>query len=77
MAVNLKRRLELLERVAVPGAENGSCAACGYVPEVELKFEVSFGGEPIEGPDACQRCGQPMILRLEFDQPPARRVVEA
>ena len=71
MAMNLKRRLGALERVVV-AADDGICDACGYSPESELKFEVSLDGEPLEGPDVCLKCGRPLILRLEFDEPPVR-----
>ncbi len=68
MAMNLTRRLEALERV-VTRVDHGRCDTCGYVSGSELKCEVSFHDEPLEGPDVCARCGRPLILRLEFDSP--------
>ncbi len=66
--MNLKRRLRALEQVVAP-ADHGRCDTCGYVSGSELKCEVSFHDEPLEGPDVCLRCGRPLILRLEFDSP--------
>ncbi len=68
MAMNLKRRLQALEQVVTP-VDHGRCDTCGYEPGSELKCEVSFHDEPLEGPDVCSRCGRPLILRLEFDSP--------
>ncbi len=73
MAMNLKRRLRALEQTVVP-SDDYRCAACGYESVSALEFKVAFADEPDEGPDACSQCGRPMILRLEFDEPPARRV---
>ena len=66
--MNLHRRLRMLEQIVVPADDYG-CAACGYKPGSELKCEVYFHDEPLEGPDVCSRCGRPLILRLEFDSP--------
>lgn len=67
--MNLHRRLQALEQVVVP-SDNYGCQSCGYEPGSELKCEVSFHDEPLEGPDICSRCGRPLILRLSFDEPP-------
>ncbi len=72
MAINLKRRLRALEQIVVP-PDDYRCAVCGYESVSQLEFKVFFADEPDVGPDACPRCGRPMILRLEFDEPPARR----
>ena len=66
--MNLKRRLRALEQVVTP-ADRGRCDTCRYVPGSELKCEVLFHNESLEGPDVCSRCGRPLILRLEFDSP--------
>ncbi len=68
MAVNLNKRVRALERFVAP-PDDDRCAACGYAPGVRLKLGVSFGGEPLEGPDVCPGCGRPLILRLSFDNP--------
>ncbi len=73
MAMNLKRQLRALEQNVVPPDDYG-CAACGYESVSQLEFKVSFADELDVGPDVCSRCGRPMILSLEFDEPPARRV---
>ena len=69
MAMNLNRRLQALEQVVVPPDDHG-CEVCGCESGSELEFKVSFADEPEIGPDVCPRCGRPMILRLEFDEPP-------
>ena len=66
--MNLKRRLQAMEQVVTP-VGRGRCDTCEYEPGSELKCEVSFHDEPLEGPDVCPRCGRPLILRLEFDEP--------
>ena len=71
--MNLHRRLRALEQNVVP-PDDYRCEACGYDSGSELELKVSFADEPDEGPDACPRCGRPLILRLEFDEAPARRV---
>ena len=69
MAVNLKKRLRVLEQ-AVDTSDDDRCEACGCEPGSELKFEVSFSDdEEIDGPDVCPGCGRPLILRLSFDEP--------
>ena len=65
--MNLKRRLQALERVVIP--EDDRCGACGYAPGSELELKLSFGDEPDEGPDFCPGCGRPLIIRLSFDSP--------
>lgn len=69
--MNLHRRLRALEQIVTP-VDHGRCDTCGYVPGAELKCEVYFHDEPLEGSDACSQCGRPLILRLEFDEPPVR-----
>ena len=71
--VQAARARRALEQIAVPSGDYG-CETCGYDAGLELELKVSFANEPDVGPDACPRCGRPMILRLEFDEPPARRV---
>ena len=71
MAMNLKRRLRALEQIVVP-PDDYRCELCGSDLWSELEFKVSFADEPDVGPDVCPQCGRPMILRLEFDEPPVR-----
>ncbi len=68
MAMNLERRLRALEQIVVL-PDDDRCEDCGYEAGSELKCEVSFHDEPLEGPDVCSRCGWPLILSLEFDEP--------
>ncbi len=70
--MNLKRRLLALEQNVVPPDDYG-CETCGYDSGSELELKVCFADEPLEGPDVCPQCGRPLILRLEFDEPPSRR----
>ncbi len=67
--MNLSRRLRALERVVIP-PEDDRCEVCGCEPGSELKFEVSFGDDASDGPDACPGCGWPLILTLSFNSPP-------
>ncbi len=64
--MNLKRRVQALELAVAP---SDSCEACGYYPGAPMELTLSFGDEPVEGPDVCPGCGRPLILRLSFDNP--------
>ncbi len=66
MALNLKRRLRVLERAVVTLGDD-RCGVCGHVPGSRPKLEVTF--EPVEGPDVCPECGRQLVLRLRFDDP--------
>ncbi len=64
--MNLKKRLQALERLSVP-PDDGRCEACGYAPGLPVKMKVTFRGDnPVEGPDACPECGRRLIIRLSF-----------
>ncbi len=64
--MNLKTRLQALERLAVP-PDDGRCEACGYAPGLPVKMKVTFrGDEPAKGPDFCPDCGRRLIFRLSF-----------
>ncbi len=64
--MNLKKRLQALERVVVP-PDDGRCEACGYAPGLPVKMKVTFRGDnPVEGPDVCPDCGRQLIFRLSF-----------
>ncbi len=64
--MNLKKRLQALERLSVP-PDDGRCEACGYAPGLPVKMKVTFrGDEPDKGPDVCPDCGRRLIFRLSF-----------
>ncbi len=64
--MNLKKRLQALERLAVP-PDDDRCEACGYAPGLPVKMTVTFRGDnPVEGPDVCPDCGRRLIIRLSF-----------
>ena len=65
--MNLRRRLQALERVVIPADDR--CGACGHAPGSEPELKVSFGDEPDEGPDFCPNCWRPLNVRLAFDSP--------
>ncbi len=71
VALNLKRRLQVLERAVVTLGDD-RCGACGHVPGSQPKLAVTF--EPVEGPDVCPECGRQLVLRLRFDHPLDRGV---
>ncbi len=59
--MNLKKRLQALERLVVP-PDDGRCEACGYVPGLPVTQVVTFrGDEPVKGPDFCPDCGRQLI----------------
>ena len=66
--MNLRKRLQTLERGAVP-RDGGRCEDCGFAAGDVVQGKVVFGDEPLDGPDVCPGCGRPLILRLEFDRP--------
>ncbi len=63
--MNLKKRLQALERVVLP-PDDDLCEACGYAPGLQVELKVSFRDDPVEGPDACPECGRRLIFRLSF-----------
>ncbi len=64
--MNLKKRLQALERLAVP-PDDGRCEACGYSPGSQVELGVTFrGDEPVKGPDFCPDCGRRLMIRLSF-----------
>ncbi len=64
--MNLKKRLQALERVVIP-PDDDRCEACGYAPGLPVKMKVTFRGDnPVEGPDFCPDCGRRLIIRLSF-----------
>ena len=64
--MNLKKRLQALERAVVP-PDDGRCEACGYAPGLPVKMKVTFrGDDPVERPDVCPECGRRLIIRLSF-----------
>ncbi len=69
MALNLKRRLRVLERAVVTSGDDG-CGVCGHVQGLRPKLEVTF--DHVDGPDVCPECGRRLILRLSFDEPAGR-----
>ncbi len=71
MALNLERRLQVLERAVVTLGDD-RCGACGHVQGSQPELEVTF--EHVDGPDACPECGRRLILRLSFDEPAGRGV---
>ncbi len=60
LPMNLHRRLRMLEQIVVP-SDDYRCEVCGYDSGSELELKVSFADEPDVGPDACSRCGRPLI----------------
>ena len=66
MALNLKRRLEVLERTVVR-EDDDRCVDCGLGPGAPVELGLAF--EEVEGPDVCPGCGRTLVLRLEFDEP--------
>ncbi len=64
--MNLKRRLQSLERVVV-SPEDDRCGVCGHVDGVRPTLEVTF--DHVDGPDVCPECGRQLVLRLRFDDP--------
>ncbi len=64
--MNLKKRLQALERLVVP-PDDDRCEACGYAPGSQVELGVTFrGDEPVNGPDFCPDCGRRLIMRLSF-----------
>ncbi len=64
--MNLKKRLQALERAVVP-PDDDRCEACGYAPGLPVKLKMTFRGDnPVEGPDVCPDCGRRLIIRLSF-----------
>ena len=71
--MNLKKRLQALERAVVP-PDDDRCEACGYAPGSQVELGVTFrGDEPVESPDVCPDCGRRLIIRLSFAD---RRLVD-
>ena len=64
--MNLKKRLQVLERLAVP-PDDDRCGSCGYAPGLPVKMKVTFRGDgPDDRPDVCPDCGRRLIMRLSF-----------
>ncbi len=64
--MNLKKRLQALERAVVP-PDDDRCEVCGYAPGLPVKLKMTFrGDDPVERPDFCPDCGRQLIIRLSF-----------
>ncbi len=72
MALNLKRRLRVLERF-VATSDDDRCGVCGHVQGARPELKVTF--DRVDGPDVCLECGRQLVLRLRFDHPLDRGVV--
>ncbi len=61
--MSLTRRVRALERVVNP---HGCCEGCGFEPEAPIKLSVSFAEAPVDGPDACPKCGRQLLIRISI-----------
>ncbi len=70
--MNLKKRLQALERLAVP-PDDDRCEACGYDRTAPARLSLSFAEAPVDGPDACPKCGRQLLIRISIMQDTGRR----
>ena len=61
--MNLTRRVRALERVANP---SNCCEACGYDRTAPVQLQLSFAEPPVDGPDACPKCGRQLLIRVSI-----------
>ncbi len=63
--MSLTRRVRALERVVNP---SNCCEACGYDRTAPVQLKLSFAEPPVDGPDACPRCGRQLLIRISIMQ---------
>ena len=63
--MNLTRRVRALERVVNP---SNCCEACGYDRTAPVQLKLSFAEPPVDGPDACPKCGRQLLIRISIIQ---------
>ncbi len=61
--MNLTRRVRALERVVNP---SNCCEACGYDRTAPVRLSLSFAEAPVDGPDACPKCGRQLLIRISI-----------
>ena len=69
--MNLTRRVRALERVVNP---SNCCEACGFEPAAPIRLSLSFAEAPVDGPDACPKCGRQLLIRISIIQDTGRRL---
>jgi ribosomal protein L37AE/L43A len=53
-----------LERVVKPP---NACDACGYEYMAPVRTRLTFAEAPNDGPDACPKCGRPLLVRIAIE----------
>ncbi len=69
--MSLTRRVRALERVVNP---SNCCEGCGFEPAAPIKLSLSFAEAPVDGPDACPKCGRQLLIRISITQDTGRRL---